>query len=43
MKGVNTMYLFWKYAITSALVVLIAETARRSDKAGALIASLPTD
>lgn len=36
------MYLLWKYAITSALVVMIAETAKRSDKAGALIASLPT-
>ena len=30
-----------KYLITSAMVVLISEVARRSDKLGALIAALP--
>lgn len=34
-------YLAFKYAITAALVVLISEVAKRSDKMGALIASLP--
>ena len=35
-------WLITKYAITAALVVLISEVAKRSDKAGALIAALPT-
>jgi len=30
-----------KYLVTAAVVVLVSEVARRSDKAGALIASLP--
>lgn len=30
-----------KYLVTAAVVVLVSEAARRSDKAGALIASLP--
>lgn len=30
-----------KYLITAAVVVLVSEVAKRSDKAGALIASLP--
>lgn len=34
-------YLLFKYAITAGLVVLISEVAKRSDKIGALIASLP--
>lgn len=38
----NTMsWLITKYAITAALVVLISEVAKRSDKLGALIAALP--
>ncbi|TXI95963.1 MAG: DUF3147 family protein [Burkholderiaceae bacterium] len=35
------LYLSIKYLITAALVVLISELAKRSDKLGALIASLP--
>lgn len=35
------VYLIFKYAITSFLVVLISETAKRSDKLGGLIAALP--
>ncbi|WP_367898850.1 DUF3147 family protein [Leptospira sp. WS58.C1] len=34
-------YLIVKYAVTSALVVLISEIARRNDRLGALVASLP--
>lgn len=34
-------YLVFKYAITAGLVVMISEVARRSDRMGALIASLP--
>lgn len=34
-------WLITKYAITAALVVLISEIAKRSDKIGALIAALP--
>jgi len=30
-----------KYAVTAAIVVLVSEVAKRSDKVGALIASLP--
>lgn len=30
-----------KYAVTAAVVVLVSELARRSDKMGALLASLP--
>ena len=36
--------MFWlitKYLITAALVVLISELAKRSDRAGGLIAALP--
>ncbi|MFN2361925.1 MAG: DUF3147 family protein [Marinobacter sp.] len=35
-------WLITKYAITAALIVLISEVAKRSDKVGALIAALPT-
>ncbi|PJZ29498.1 DUF3147 family protein [Leptospira kmetyi] len=35
------LYLILKYAITSGLVVLISEIARRNDRIGGLIASLP--
>ncbi|MCG6192356.1 DUF3147 family protein [Leptospira sp. FAT2] len=35
------VYLIIKYGITAALVVLVSEIAKRSDKIGALIASLP--
>ncbi|TGK06626.1 DUF3147 family protein [Leptospira semungkisensis] len=34
-------HLIFKYLITSFLVVLISEIARRNDKVGGLIASLP--
>ena len=34
-------WLITKHAITAALVVLISEVAKRSDKLGALIAALP--
>ncbi|HET8849147.1 MAG TPA: DUF3147 family protein [Marinobacter sp.] len=34
-------WIITKYAITAALVVLISEVAKRSDKVGALIAALP--
>lgn len=34
-------YLLLKYAITAALVVMASEIAKRSDKIGALILSLP--
>lgn len=34
-------WIITKYAITAALVVLVSEVAKRSDRVGALIASLP--
>lgn len=34
-------FLLFKYLLTAALIVLITEVAKRSDKAGALITSLP--
>lgn len=34
-------WILTKYAITAALVVLVSEAAKRSDKVGALIAALP--
>ena len=34
-------WIITKYAITAALIVLITEVAKRSDKLGALIAALP--
>lgn len=35
------MPIFFKYLITAAIVVLVSEVAKRSDKIGALIAALP--
>ena len=35
------LMLITKYAVTSLVIVLVSEVAKRSDKAGALIASLP--
>ena len=35
-------YLIFKYAITAGIIVLVSEVAKRSDKLGALISSLPT-
>ena len=35
------MYLIVKYLLTAGVVVLVSELARRSDKVGALFASLP--
>ena len=37
----TTTWLITKYLITAALVVTISEVAKRSDKLGGLIASLP--
>ena len=34
-------WLLTKYAITAALVVLVSEVAKRSDKLGGLVAALP--
>jgi hypothetical protein len=34
-------FLIVKYAVTALLVVVVSEVAKRSDRAGALIASLP--
>lgn len=34
-------WLITKYAITAALVVLVSEVAKRSDKLGGLVAALP--
>lgn len=34
-------WIIFKYAITTSLVVLISEAAKRSDKLGGLIAALP--
>ena len=34
-------WILTKYAITAALVVIVSEAAKRSDKVGALIAALP--
>lgn len=35
------MYLIFKYLLTAGIVVLVSELARRSDRLGALVASLP--
>lgn len=35
------LYLICKYLITAGVIVAVSETAKRSDQAGALIASLP--
>lgn len=35
------MYLLFKYSITALIVVVVSEVARRSDRVGAWIASLP--
>lgn len=35
------MFLLTKYLITSAVIVLVSEIAKKSDRLGALIASLP--
>ncbi|WLP95912.1 DUF3147 family protein [Psychrobacter sp. M13] len=35
------MSIWFKYAITASLVVIISEVAKRSDRVGALLASLP--
>lgn len=36
------LWMITKYALTAGIVVLISEVAKRNDKAGALIAALPT-
>ena len=35
------LYLLLKYGLTAAVVVVVSEVAKRSDRLGALIASLP--
>jgi hypothetical protein len=35
------LWLLTKFALSAAVIVLVSEVAKRSDKAGALIASLP--
>jgi hypothetical protein len=35
------IFLISKYAVTAFVIVLVSEVAKRSDKAGALISSLP--
>jgi hypothetical protein len=35
------LFLIVKYAVTSLVIVLVSEVAKRSDRVGALIASLP--
>ena len=35
------LWIICKYLITAAVVVAVSETAKRSDRAGALLASLP--
>ena len=35
------LYLIMKYLLTAGMVVLISELAKRSDRLGALVASLP--
>lgn len=35
------LYLISKYLITAGMVVLISELAKKSDRIGALVASLP--
>jgi len=35
------LFLLFKYGMTAAVVVVVSEVAKRSDRAGALIASLP--
>lgn len=41
MSTVGPMPIWFKYAITAGLVVLISEVAKRSDRAGAFIGALP--
>ena len=41
MRIFSMAYLLFKFALTSFLVVLISEVAKRSDKLGGLIAALP--
>lgn len=40
-RRINLPFLIIKYLTTAAIVVLVSEVAKRSDKVGALIASLP--
>jgi hypothetical protein len=35
------LFLLFKYGVTAAIVVVVSEVAKRSDRLGALIASLP--
>ena len=40
-QGGPMLWLLTKFAVSAGLIVLVSEVAKRSDKAGALIASLP--
>lgn len=40
-NGADKPYLIVKYLTTAALIVLVSEVAKRSDKLGALLAALP--
>ena len=40
-KGTEMLLIVTKYAVTSLVIVLVSEIAKRSDKVGARIASLP--
>jgi hypothetical protein len=40
-RGVNMIFIVTKYAVTALVVVIASEIAKRSDKIGALIVSLP--
>lgn len=37
----SVLYLVFKYALTSAIIVAVSETAKRSDRLGGLLAALP--
>ncbi|KPI86151.1 hypothetical protein ABL78_4773 [Leptomonas seymouri] len=37
----DAIYLVFKYALTSAIVVAVSEVAKRSDRLGGLLAALP--
>jgi hypothetical protein len=41
LEKINLPFLLIKYLTTAAVVILVSELAKRSDKLGALVASLP--
>lgn len=38
----SVLYLIFKYALTSGIIVAVSEAAKRSDRLGGLLAALPT-